>query len=377
MRIFTITMAPINPPYDDGAKNIVMGIARRIKEHCFYFVASHKNKFSPAENIIFIWSPFQKPGKHSMSVLQKLYVFLVTIFIVKKIDVFQFFFTPQPYFSGFYRKFVNKNAKKSIQIVTSVHTLLDKNMPEKIPSLFFADRVIVHSDYAKQKLRALGIDNVTRIYPGVETDRFKPVSCGNDEYSKKTIRIVYPGTYKILNDSYSFEELLNISLLATKKIKNIEFVMACRIRTGEDAMLRKKFLLLLKKSGIENFILLNTINDMPSLFNSCTAGIMPMRSPMIGIMEIPLVLLELSALGKPVIYGDIAPMDELDRHGIGIRVIDRKADTYADNLIKCVEDKGFYSDIGRRSQDAIKKDFTMDTVTAQYEKLYSDIGRSL
>ncbi|MDP3791514.1 MAG: glycosyltransferase family 4 protein [Candidatus Omnitrophota bacterium] len=373
MKIFTITMAPISPPYNDGAKNIVMGIAQRIKKHLFYFVSSLGNKFAPETNIAFIPSLFQKPGRHSMSILQKLYVLFITVLIAKKIDVFQFFITPQPYFSGFYSRFVKKNGKKSVQILTSIHTLFNKNANVPISSLFFADRVVVHSDYAKEKLTALGVKNVIRVYPGVETQRFGAPR-GSDLKHAPLPRVIYPGTYKILNDSYSFSELLKIALLVTKKIRNAEFVMACRVRTKEDAKLKKEFAVLLKNNGVENFTLLDTVEDMPALFNSCAAGIMPVRRPMVGILEIPLVLLELAVLGKPVIYGNIAPLDELERHGIGIKISGDGADAYAENLIRCLKDAKFYSDVANKSQDGVKRCFTMDAMAAEYDKIYSEIG---
>ncbi len=373
MKIFTIAMAPINPPYDDGAKNMVMGLARRISEHCFYFVSSFGKKFRDEGNIIFIRSPFQKKGKHSMSFLQKLYVFFITVFMVRKVDVFQFFFTPQPYFSAFYKKFVKKNCKKSIQIVTSIHTLFDKNKDDAIPSLFFADRVIVHSDYAAKKLSDMGVKNTVRVYPGVETSRFKPLSSENGRVSGDTVKVVYPGTYKILNDSYSFGDLLNIVSEVTKKIPGLEFIMACRVRTGEDEALKNEFKLLLGRNGIKNFTLLDTVDDIPSLFNGCVSGILPVMRPMVGILEIPLVLLELAALGKPVIYGDATPLDELEKKGIGIMVAGGSVKAYIDSLVKCIEDEKFASEIGNRSREAVTKDFTMDAVASQYRDIYAGI----
>lgn len=377
MKIFTITMAPINPPYDDGAKNLVIGVARRIKEHYFYFVSSLGRKFKKNDNIAFVQSPFQKQGKHSMSSMQKLYILLISILMAKKLDIFQFFFTPQPYFSVFYKKFVRKNNKRSVQIVTSIHTLFDKNKEDITPSLFFADRVVVHSDYARQKLLDLGVKNAIRVYPGVETERFKPAHSGEAARSQNTAKVVYPGTYKILNDSYSFADFLKMASIVTGKIPDIGFIMACRVRTREDAILKKKFESLLKERGLENFALLDTVDDVPALFNSCVAGIMPASRPMVGILEIPLVLLELAALKKPVIYGDVPPLDELEKNGIGIKIAVGSPEAYAESLIRCLEDKRFSSEVGRRSYDAVARDFTMDTVATQYRKIYSDIQRTV
>jgi glycosyltransferase involved in cell wall biosynthesis len=373
MKIFTITMAPINPPYDDGAKNLMMGVATRIKEHSFYFVSSPGRRFQNSGNIIFMRSPFQRTGKHSMSILQRIYICLITVFMPAKPDIFQFFFTPQPYFSAFYKRFIRNRNKKSVQIVTSIHTLFNRNAHTRVPSLFFADRVIVHSDYSKKRLIDMGVKDVVRIYPGVETDRFKAVRSDTVMPAADAARIVYPGTYKILNDSYSFGDFLEMASCVIREIPNVKFVMACRLRTTEDAVLKRRFEILLKKRGINNFTLMDTVDDMPSLFNSCSCGIMPAAKPMVGILEIPLVLLELAALKKPVIYGNVAPLDELEKNGIGIKAGSHQARSYADSLIKCLKDKALYSAVARSSHESIMKNFTMDAVAAQYRSMYSDI----
>jgi glycosyltransferase involved in cell wall biosynthesis len=292
---------------------------------------------------------------------------MATVFLKNKIDLFQFFVTPQPYFSKFYKKFLMTNKRASIQITTSIHTLFDRNRKESISSLFFADHVVVNSDHAKRMLEDAGVKNVIRIYPGVETERFKPLVAKNTCCGRK---VVYPGTYKILNDSYSFEDFLDIAVHVTKYVPDVNFVMACRVRTREDALLKKKFISLLKARDISNFTITDTVEDMPALFNDCVAGIMPAKKPMVGILEIPLVILELAALGKPVVYGNVAPLDEISTKGIGILAADNTVGSYAESLKKCICDVAFSSQVGARSRDAVSRDFTMDNVASQYRQLY-------
>lgn len=372
MKIFAITMTPINPPYDDGPKNIMLGVARRIKEHDFYFISSVGKCFGPEENITFIRSPFQKPGRHSMTILQKAFIFFTTIFNMKKIDVFQFFFTPRPYFSKIYRNLLKKNNKKSVQVISSIHTLFDKNTKESIPSLFFADYVVVHSDYSGKVLSDMGVKNIVRIYPGIELARFNADKVNADS----NFNIIYPGTYKILDESYSFDKFCEIASTVRDKNDKARFIMACRIRTGEDRILENKFKAAVERHGLKNiFVLLRTVDNMPELFNKCAAGIMPAARPMKGILEIPLVLLELSALGKPVLYSNVPPLDEIAKAGIGIKVAGPGPISYAEILIKLLADERTVLETGERSKEAVKKYFNMDRVAGEYQKLYENLRR--
>lgn len=376
MRIFTITMTPMGFPYDDGPKNIVFGVASRLVKNHFYFIASWKKRLPSYSNITFIASPFQKAGRHHMTWLQKIFICIVIMTKIKRVDVFQFFFTPKNYFSSLMKRVVCAHKKKSIQILSSVHTLLARQKPETVRSLFFADRVIVHSDYARSILTGAGVENITRIYPGIDTQRFQSGKSKNNFFGPTTHPyVVYPGTYTVLNDSYSLDQFCKIAFSVIKKNGNVRFVMACRLRTKRDSVLKNRFKSLLKNYAIDgNFELLDTVEDMPSLFSSVTAGIMPAQRVMVGILEIPLVLLELSALGKPVVYGGVNPFEELEAKGIGLRVTEQSCAAYADALLRLLEDKHFSALVGKRSSEAARKYFDIDATAQDYQKIYDSLA---
>lgn len=376
MKIFTITMTPINPPDDDAAKNIVMGIARRVSKHQFYFISSFGRRFPKAANTNYIHSPFQGVGRHSMPLLQRIFVFALVLMNISKIDIFQFFFTPQPYFSRTFSKLMKKYHKKSIQIVSSIHTLLAKNPAKPIAGLFFADYVVAHSDYAKCTLADLGVKNTVRIYPGIEASRFSPAVAGQYplDLAGGAPSIIYPGTYKALQESYSLEEFSRIALGVTQRFRNARFIMACRIRSRDDRILERKFKDIIGGYNLRRyFSLLNTVQDLPALFNSSTLGIMPVKLPMTGILEIPLVLIELAAMEKPVIYGAVRPLDELETKGLGVKVTDPSSASYVAAISDLLENRDVALAVGKRSRQAAIKHFNMDHIAREYEKIYDSL----
>ncbi|MEW6407137.1 MAG: glycosyltransferase family 4 protein [Patescibacteria group bacterium] len=374
MNIFTVTMTPINPPYDDGAKNIVLGIANHIKNHNFYFISAFTRRFKAGSNISFIFSPFQGVGMHSMAFFQKIYITLIILLRIQKIDILQFFFTPQMYFSKIFGNLVKRYNKKSIQIVSSVHTLFKKNSAEIIPALFFADYTITHSDYTKNLLTVLGVKNVLKVYPGIEFSRFRANPLGR---KSNDLTVLYAGTYKILKESYSFEEFYEISRIVCGNIENLKFIMACRIRSKEDRLYEKTFKKLVEKNNLlQHFIFLNTVEDMPSLINNCSVGIMPSRNQMSGVLEIPLVLLELAAMEKPVIYSAIEPFNELADKGLGVCLNDMSAQKYAETILDILKDRNLYDNISRDSKDAVMKHFDIEKTAIEYQKIYADLEKN-
>jgi len=376
MRIFTVSMAPVNPPYDDGVKNILIGLARRLGKYRFYFVSSFFGRSFPREeNVTFLRSAFQRTGRHSMSLLQKMYVLTLILMNTGNVDAFQFFVTPQRYFSAFFGRFLRKRGKPSIQVVSSVHTLYSLNDEGVIPDLFFADRVVVYSDYAKTKLEEMGVKGVVRIYPGIETARFEKAVEGGAISGDGSFKVIYPGTYKVLRDSYSFGSFCRMAENVIREIGDVRFVMACRMRTREDEVLRGKFMEEAQSAGIlDNFVFLGTVEDMPGLIRSCDVGIMPATGPMSGVLEIPMVILEMAAAGKPVIYGNVRPLDELSGRGVGLLMERGDPRVYADRIKELLRDGEYASRVGGASREAVKKYFDIESMAKEYEKLYEEIG---
>lgn len=379
MNIFSITMTLISPPYDDGPKNLVIGIARRLKKHSFIFISFLSRRFKEEDNITFIASPFQNGPAIKMSFMQQIFIFFAIFFNFKKIDIFQFFFTPRKYFSIIFKRLLKRSNKRSIQVISSIHSLYDANAGSDIKPLLFSDVIVVHSDYSKARIEGEGFSNVIRIYPGVDLERFNVKNLKKDNFFNEEesgiTHVIYPAALRVLERSYSHEGLCKIIMMVKEKIKNVKFVLACKVREKRDARLEEEFKNTSKEFNIENSILfLSTVDDMPSLLNSCDMAIFPSDKGPMGILEIPLVLLEASALSKPVIYSNVPPLNELKQHNIGICLDDMSADSYAKAIIDLAHNKNEQERIAYLSRSAVAKDFTIDNMASQYDAIYNALG---
>jgi glycosyltransferase involved in cell wall biosynthesis len=150
--------------------------------------------------------------------------------------------------------------------------------------------------------------------------------------------------------------------------------MACRIRSREDRELESKFKKMIVAMGIRGkFLLLNTVSNLPSIFKSVDAGIIPLRQEISGILEMPLVLLELALLKKPVIYGNVPPLDELAGAGVGKAITGAFPSVYAEELIRLFSQPDSALSLAEVSRNSVVNNFGMDKVASAYASLYAKL----
>ncbi|HNX90589.1 MAG TPA: glycosyltransferase family 4 protein [Candidatus Omnitrophota bacterium] len=372
MRIFTVNMAPVNPPHNDGVKNILVSISEKIKRHDFIFVSSaYAGAFPLRSNVRYIRSIFEKPGRHSMSVGQIMFVLIAMMFNLPGTDILQFFITPKRGYTVFLRAITKLSNKKSIQVVPSVHTLFANN--DKVSDdIFFADRVIVQSDYAMSKLCALGVKNVSRIYPGINTEEYKYRPDCRRAANRR--RVIYAGTYKLIDTAYSLEAFLEIVRGVCVKDPSVEFVMACRLRTKKDIELKETFKRMVLKSDLaDRFLYLDRVVDMPVVMNTCDIGIMPCKRVMPGVLEIPMALIEGAASGLAVIYGDVPPLMELEKKGIGVMLSSSLPSDYSQKIIELLNDACKIEEIREKSGKAVVEYFDVNKMAEEYGRVYDSL----
>jgi len=378
VKIFSVTMTPIRPPFDDGPKNIVYGIAKRLNKYKFYFISSIRKRFPYSKNITFVKSPFQRKYHHSMPLSQKIFILFVIAFNSNKIDLLQFFFTPNRVFSNLCRWMLVRSQKKSIQIISSIHTLLKNNDRNNIKDLFFSDAVIVQTDYAKKILAKEGITNVKRIYPGIDLKRYKcvyPEGKYGSYFDTDKRHILYPGNYGLLKDSYSFVQICNIFQMILKEHDDVDFVMACRLRSKRDFVLEKEFKNVADGEGLQKYIrYFNTVENMPAFMDKCSIGILPVEKEMTKILEIPLVVIEMAVMGKPFVYGNVSPMEELMDKGIGYCPGHNTPESYADLVNTFLSDKELADKTGLESKNGVEKYFNISKTAEEYSEVYNKLS---
>ena len=93
----------------------------------------------------------------------------------------------------------------------------------------------------------------------------------------------------------------------------IKFLFACRIKNDADAKKKELVKRKLKEAGALNSVRFSdTFSDMPKLYNLADIITFPV-SNMAGKFDVPLVIIEAYACGKPVILSDLPAFKEFSK----------------------------------------------------------------
>lgn len=378
MNICVLTARTIEPPWDEGGKNLVKEIVSNISNFNFYLFSSIKKFKLKKANIRLRYIPSNKKSYYSMPYKKRLLLFIELLKIYRRVNIFHLFYTPKYPSSMFFKFFLKIGNKKSVQTLTSIYHLYFFNKNKNLKKVLFSDKIIVLSDFAKNKLLDNGIKNVKRIYPGVNLKEFKPNI--KNLSLKKRLKLVnkpiilYAGDFNILKESRTIHHFIDIISLSVKKIPDLKFIIACRIRSKKDECEQEYFKKHAKKRSLDKSIIyLNTVKNMSELISVCDLCIYPSKKEITAKLEIPLILLEALAEEKPIVINNIRPLNEIMKDNVGIIVKNGDAELFSNSLIKLIKDIRLRKTMGKLGRKVAKKYFNNENMVKEYQKVYESL----
>lgn len=365
-RIFFATR-PIGPPWDEASKNLVFQIAQSLERFTAILLT-----YEEQEKLLSHPAALEKPiypQNSSRDVSWRQKVAFILSLICTEATIYHFYFTPERYSSHIIR-FI-KNFKKGKFLQTFATPIAEES---RIPGLAFGDAVVVQSDYSLHRFHRQGVRNVERIYPGIDTDTFKP---GIDTTALKLKLNITDGQKVVLYAGNYYlgcnHELTEIILRLTRKDRNLKFIMACRIGVPQDINDRARLQTVLQKEGVaDQVIFLQHVESMAQIHEIADINIFPARS-MQGKADIPLVLLESLAMETPVIITDIPPLNEIMKDNIGLQVRPGDAVKLADAIQELLDNDSLRREMGKRGRQMVIREFSLQSYLAQYRALYQKL----
>lgn len=359
---------PICPPWDEASKNFAYYLAKNVQDLVFGLLTKGTVPNLPP-NIV--PHPIYTSGSLNFSLWQKAKL-LKLIGIRKQYDILHFMLTPAKLNAFAFRTFLKSKSIKTIQTVATLREDLFSDSDFK--KILFADLIINYSDYAKNKLNALGFENVERVYPGIDLEYYAPtpknIKLMNDwQISTSDFVVTYPGEYTRLGATDDI-----VKTIIKMNDSNIKFIFACRIKNERDLKKKEKIQKQLESAGIlQNVIFTDTYADMEKIYNLSDILLWPVKN-MQGKFDVPLAVIEAMACAKPVIISDIPVLREFANEKNSVIIEAGNVTQLQNSILDLCQDKSKREVIGKNARQYVVDNFDIKKAAEKYARIYETLG---
>ncbi|MDD3486804.1 MAG: glycosyltransferase family 4 protein [Candidatus Moranbacteria bacterium] len=375
---------PICPPWDEGSKNFAYTLAKHAGGFEIHLLTCVEKGdlapnwgLSPQSNVI-CHDIYTSP-KWNWPQKIRAYIFLLKEFFLKggkDYDILHSFFTPTK-LNVFALKLCLRN--KNIKTIQTLATLRDDlYASEKIKEIIHADHIVTYSDYAKEKLEKMGFENIKRIYPGIDIEKYSPAP-KNAELMKKynttenDFVINYTGEYVRLGDMDDVVETF-VDLVSANK--NLKLHLAVRVKNQKDAEKKREAAQRLENAGCLDRVAFmdDGSYEMQDIYNLADISIFPART-MAGKFDIPLAVIEAMACEKPVIASNLERLQYFlnDENSILIEPGDREA--LKEKILYLCNNPEARRELGQKGMQFVRENFDIMKVVKEYEDVYASLNK--
>jgi len=234
-----------------------------------------------------------------------------------------------------------------------------------------ADCVVANSEYTRDELIKMGIDptKITLIYPGVDTDRFRPNLPCDDLRDRIGLK---DGQHLILSVGRlsrrkGFDRVIQALPLLEKAGLDVHFAL---IGIGDDDHHLEG---IVKELEVESRVhMLGHVpeDDLPRWFNACDLFVMPNREIDGDNEGFGMVYIEAAACGKTAIAGRAGGTGSAVLDGeTGLRVDGEDVDAVAEGIRGLLADESLREQLARRAYDRAVQEFSWESVARKTEML--------
>lgn len=239
------------------------------------------------------------------------------------------------------------------------------------------DKVIAVSDNVKKSLMACGVgeNKIDVIPPCINEEVFNPFIPASRVHkevkttSSKTPMVLFVGN---IERAKGLDVFLNAAeSILRRNNPRIKFV----ITLHEPYEIIQRVRVVASRRLGSSVAVLGVVKDMVSLMASADVVVAPFRGTE-GIADIPLIILEAMAIGKPVVASKVGGIKEVICNGeTGVFVDPNRADELADAITALLSDSNLRKEISERAALSVKQ-FSCIEVSRRLSDLYIKVIRS-
>jgi glycosyltransferase involved in cell wall biosynthesis len=363
---------PLVPPWDEASKNFAYFLGCEVKNQALTLLTTNTALTGLPEQAIQM--PVFKSGHFNF--LAKLSLFRFLRSARDQYDITHYLFTPTKQNTDIIKSLAFPTNGKTLQTVATLRD--DLYAPEELKSMLFADRLVVYTDRSKEKLTHLGFTNVTRIYPGIDLNRYQYQPKDADLLTSLGLTqdhfvVIYPGEYMRLGATDMLTDFC-VDYFTHNPDTNLRFVFACRIKNEADAEKKNQVQEKLRAAGVLAYVVFSdTISDMPKLYNLSDVVIFPVGN-LNGKFDVPLIIVEAYACQKPVILSDLPQFAEFSNDAICVTVPKDSKEELSKNIAYLKDNSAVCTTLGKSARHFVEEHFDLKNTARQYEAIYTELA---
>lgn len=361
---------PLVPPWDEASKNFAYFLGKEVRGHELTLLTTPTllpglPESTHQENI-FSDSHFDFTAK------RKLFTYLRHA--RSSFDITHYLFTPTKQNTRLIRFFA-KPQGKTIQTVATLRD--DLYGDRELKKLLFADHLVVYTDRSKMKLEALGFNNVTRVYPGIDLERYSPQPKNQSILTNLGLKpehfvVIYPGEYVRLGATDMLAETF-FQYFQEHPETTLRFVFACRIKNEADEKKKWEIHRKFAEAKLLDYVAFSdTITDMAGLYNTADVVIFPVGN-LNGKFDVPLIIIEAYACGKPVILSDLPQFSEFANNDICVTIPTDSGEKLIESLAYLKDNSEERARLGENARRFVKDHFDLKNTAKQYSEIYDSL----
>ncbi len=359
---------PVAPPWNDSSKNLVRDIAGHLKRHTPILMGRTGEANPIGQGRVEPVYGLESSGGFAPSLRDNLGV-LRHLLLGSSVDVWHFFFAPNPKSSAAARLAGSVRRVPSVQTVCSVPA-------ERLAArkLLFADATVALSRFSYEHFVQEGASkNALRLIPPSVPPLAQPTTAERAALRKRhelpqaAAVWIYPGDLEFGGGAQ-----IALDGFAAWKRKDAVLLMACRRKTPQADEALSRLRGQAKQWGIEPQVRwVGETQQIHELLGLSDFVVMVNRTAY-AKMDYPLVALESMCLARPVLVGKGTPSEELAEHG-GAIAVETSGEALAAAIENLSADEGYCREIGRKARALATSKFSPQEVAGAYELLYEEL----
>lgn len=363
-----ILSRPLSNILDEGSKNLVYYICKKLNLNLNIIVENNFSYYLPDNiNINRINFEINKNYVENSRNISTKYKLVKVILDFKKYDIIHSFFTLTSLnvILLIFAKIIL--GKKIVLNLPSFNHKSEKSILVRL-IIKIADQIIVLSKFTKDKI--IKNNKETHIIrPTIDSEKYRYISDNKKRNIRKKLNlddiftIIIPGEYNRMN---MLDNVIKI-IKNTYRKNNILYILSFRLKTFRDAKTEK-----ITKRRLNNFnvLFLNTVNNFHEYIAASDMAIFPVKN-MEGKFDLPLSLVEIMVMGKPVLHTNIKPLNELYCNSSGFS-IPNNADIFSNKILEIINNNQYYLKLKNQTIIESKK-FKPSRIIKKYHNLYNKL----